>query len=131
MPSRETGQSLVPDPPARSTGVICGLDIEMTFVPNAYDRINTAAIAQGEAVQSLGRLWYLSGSKGSSRANLLGEARCGRRLFARLGDAGADLRNVEIDDFVGHVFHGEPLGDDLLQGGGALEERLWTGQKST
>lgn len=99
----------------------------MTFVPNAYDRINTAAIATGEAVPSWAVFGIPPGAKVAAELTFWVSQMCARRLFVRLGDAGTDLRNVEIDDFVGHVFHGEPLGDDLLQGGGALEERLWTG----
>jgi hypothetical protein len=33
MPSRETGQSRVPEPPARSTGVIWGKDIKTASLP--------------------------------------------------------------------------------------------------
>ncbi len=33
MPSRETGQSRVPEPPARSTGVIWDKDIEAASLP--------------------------------------------------------------------------------------------------
>jgi len=42
-----------------------------------------------------------------------------------LRDSSTNLRNIEIDDFVGHVLDREPFGDDLLQRSGALKERPW------
>ena len=52
------------------------------------------------------------------------------RLRAELRDAGADVRDVELDDLVRHVLDGEALRDDLLQRGGALEERLGPARKA-
>src|SRR5262245_22303475 len=51
------------------------------------------------------------------------------QLRTLLRDARADLGDIEIDDLVGHVLDTEPLGDDLLQGGGPIEEGLGRGEE--
>ena len=43
---------------------------------------------------------------------------------SRACDARADLGDIEIDDLMDHVYDAKPLGDDLLQGSGPIEECL-------
>src|SRR5262249_762062 len=47
-----------------------------------------------------------------------------------LAHAGANFRDIEVDDLVGHIFHGIAFGDALLKNGCAFEKGLWRRKES-